>query len=398
MKKHNYLALFVVIHLLFFGCVNSNNQSKKNKSNPNFNTEKSNNMSVSKNVFGTIQNNKTVYSFTLKNSNGMEVEIIEFGAIVVGIKVQDKNGNFDDVTLGYDNIEGYQKDPYYFGGTIGRVANRTGGAAFSVDGKTYELAPNTLPDFGKNHLHGGVLGFNKVLWEGKEFTNEKEVGVVLSYLSRDGEEGYPGNVNCKITYTLNNGGELGILMEATTDKTTLVNFTHHSYFNLGGAGNGTIMNTKININADNYTPADDDLIPTGELVAVKDLPVDFSTERTIASQIDDMQMAKFKGYDLNYVLNHTKKGSLDFAAKATNSESGRVLEVFATQPCMHFYTSNFLEGKHGKQGKSYIKYGAFCFEPQGYPDAANKPQFESVELKPGENYKQTIIYKFSVLK
>ena len=187
-------------------------------------------------------------------------------------------------------------------------------------------------------------------------------------------------------------------MEATTDQATLVNLTHHSYFNLGGAGNGTILNTRIRINADVYTPADDDLIPVGELADVKGLPVDFSTERTIASQIEDMQMAKFKGYDLNYVLNHSEKGDLDLAAKAIDTISGRVMEVFTTQSCMHFYTSNFLVGKPGKQGKPYVQFGALCFEPQGYPDAANKPQFESVELRPGKNYRQTIIYKFSVLK
>jgi len=265
----------------------------------------------------------------------------------------------------------------------------------NIGGKDYKLAPNTLPDFGNNSLHGGAKGFNKVIWKGQEFKNKKEVGVVLTYLSKDGEEGYPGNVLCEVTYTLNNDGELGINMTATTDKTTFVNLTHHSYFNLSGAGSGDILDTKIKINADNYTPADDDLIPTGEIAEVKNLPVDFSTSRTIASQINDMQKAKFKGYDLNYILNRSEKGILIFAGEALDTESGRKLEVFTTQPCMHFYTSNFLEGKTGKNGKAYNQYGAFCFEPQGYPDAPNKPQFESVELNPGEKYSQTIIYKFS---
>ena len=355
-------------------------------------------MEIIKKEFGKTEDGKSVYSFTLENSNGMKVEILEFGALVVGIHVPDKNGNMADVTLGYDDLAGYQNDPYYFGATIGRVANRTSGASFSIDGQTHKLAPNTLPDFGYNHLHGGAKGFNKVLWKGEVIENEDAIGIQLTYLSPDGEEGYPGHVTAVVTYTLNDDGELGVLMEATTDKTTFVNLTHHSYFNLAGAGSGDVLETEIMINADNYTPADDDLIPTGEVAAVKALPVDFLNSRTISSRMDKMQMAKFKGYDLNYVVNHKEKGAMDFAAKAIDPASGRQMEVFTTQPCIHFYTSNFLEGKPGKEGKAYNQYGAFCFEPQGYPDAANKPQFESVELKPGENYKQTIIYKFSVVE
>ena len=355
-------------------------------------------MEIEKKVFGKTSDGKPVYSFTLRNSNNMEVEIIELGAIVVGIKVPDRNGEITNVTLGYDDLDGWINDPYYFGATIGRVANRIGGAKVSIDGETFELAPNALPDFGHNSLHGGVKGFNKVLWKGEFFENEKEMGVILSYLSPDGEEGYPGNVNTKVTYSLNDKNELGILMEATTDKTTFVNLTHHSYFNLSGAGSGDVLNTRIMINADNYTPADDDLIPSGEIAEVKGLAVDFTSERTIASRFDEMQKAKFKGYDLNYVVNHPKKGELELAAKAIDPASGRILEVFTTQPCVHFYTSNFLEGKAGKEGRTYAQYGAFCFEPQGFPDAPNKEQFESVKLKPGETYSQTIIYKFSTVK
>ena len=396
MKNKSLLLLLLIIQHIFFGCQNINKQP--NQDNLNSNKIKTLNMEIEKKLFGKIHDNIPVYSFTLRNSNGMEVEILEFGAIVVGINVPDKNGNIADVVLGYSTLKEYQDDPYYFGATIGRVANRTAGARFSIDRQTYKLAPNTLPDFGHNSLHGGVKGFNKVFWKGKSFKNENEIGVKLTYLSPDGEEGYPGNANCIVNYTLNDDGELGIEMEATTDKTTILNLTHHSYFNLTGAGNGDILDTRIMVNADNYTPADDDLIPTGEIAKVKGLPVDFSTSRTISSQIDDMQKAKFKGYDLNYVLNHTEKGLLELAAKAIDTASGRLLEVFTTQPCMHFYTSNFLEGKPGKNGKTYEQYGAFCFEPQGYPDAANKPQFEPIKLKPGENYKQTIIYKFSTVE
>ena len=387
------ISVLTVAGIALVSC--RNNGSKKELKNEN---QKNKSMEVTKKLFGTTDDGKKVYAFVLKNAKGMQVEIIEYGAIVQSVKVPDKNGKTADVVLGYDDLKGYENDPYYFGSTIGRVANRTSGAKFTLDGVTYQLAPNTLPDFGYNSLHGGAKGFNKRIWKGEPFKKENEAGVTLTYLSPDGEEGYPGDLNVKVTYTLNNKDELGIVMEATTDKPTLVNMTHHSYFNLKGAGNGNVLDTKILINADKYTPADDDLIPTGEIASVKGLPVDFTKEHTIGSRLDEMQMAKFKGYDLNYVLNHTGKGTLDFAARATEPESGRMLEVFTTEPCMHFYTANFLEGKSGKGGKKYQQYGAFCFEPQGYPDAPNKPQFESVELKPGETYKQTIIYKFSVAK
>ncbi len=364
-------------------------------SNSKINIKKNIIVKVTKEFYGKTASGDDVFAFSLENNRGMKVKVIEFGAIVSDVIVPDKNGNSVDVVLGYDNLNGWINDLYYFGATIGRVANRIGGAKVTIGGKDYKLAPNTLPDFGNNSLHGGAKGFNKVIWKGQEFNNKNEAGVVLTYLSIDGEEGYPGNVTCEVTYTLNNDGELGINMTATTDETTFVNFTNHSYFNLSGAGSGNILDTKIMINAANYTPADDDLIPTGEVSAVKGLPVDFSTSRTIASQIDDMQKAKFKGYDLNYVLNKTKPDALNIAAKAIDEKSGILLEVYTTQPCMHFYTSNFLEGKTGKDDKVYNQYGAFCFEPQGYPDAPNKPQFESVKLNPDETYNQTIIYKFS---
>ena len=399
MKKFNLLFITILfLHVSLMSCRDTARQSDNKESNSNKQKNKTTTMEVSKKSFGSTTNGKEVNAFLLKNSNSMEVEIIEYGAIVSTIKIKNSKGKFIDVVLGYDDVSGYENDPYYFGGTIGRVANRTSGAQFTLDGVTYKLAPNTLPDFGHNHLHGGVKGFNKRLWKGVPFKNDKEVGVTLTYLSPDGEEGYPGNVKAKVTYTLNNNNELGIVMEATTDKPTFVNMTHHSYFNLSGAGSGNVLNTSIQIDADKYTPADDDLMPTGEISEVKGLPVDFTTPHTIGSRLDQMQMAKFKGYDLNYVVNHTKKGELDHAARATDKASGVELNVFTTQPCMHFYTSNFLEGKPGKDGKTYNQYGAFCFEPQGYPDAPNKLQFESVELKPGETYKQTFIYKFSTVK
>ena len=298
------------------------------------------------------------------------------------------------MVLGFEHLEDYLKDTSYFGATVGRVANRMGGAQFSLEGKTYQVSPNALPDFGNNHLHGGVKGFNKALWTGCEFTRESEAGVRLEYLSKDGEEGYPGNLKCIIEYTLNENNTLGIKFEATTDRTTLVNLTHHSYFNLSGAGNRDILNHEIQINSEKCTPADEDLIPSGEIASVKGLPVDFTRERIIGSRFDEMQMAKFKGYDLNYILKHHREGSMDLAATVRDKASGRVMEVYTTQPCMHFYTSNFLDGIRGKKGKSYHQYGALCLEPQGYPDAPNHKNFLAIELKPGIQYRQVINFKF----
>lgn len=352
-------------------------------------------MKVTKKPFGNSQNGEGVNSFTLSNNHGVQVEIIEFGAIVKSLKTPDKSGVLQDIVLGYDDLAGYENDSYYFGATIGRVANRIGGASVKIDGINYDLAKNTLPDFGPNHLHGGVKSFNKVVWKGEAFESENKVGVTLSYLSKDGEEGYPGNLQCSVTYSLNDKNELKIDYSATTDKKTMVNFTHHSYFNLQGDGSGDVLDQQISIIADYFTPADDDLIPTGEIRKVDGLPVDFKEQRSIGSRFNEMRMAKFKGYDLNYIVNHKERGDLALAATAFDPESGRILEVFTTQPCMHFYTGNFLDGVPGKEGKKYGQNGAFCFEPQGYPDAPNKLHFQSVNLAPGEEYSQTIIYKFS---
>jgi len=354
-------------------------------------------MNITKTIFGKI-GDQPVQSFQLDNGVGMKVEILEFGAIVKSIITPDKDGNIDDITLGWDSLADYINDKTYFGATVGRVANRIGGDKIVLNNTSYKIAANALPDFGKNHLHGGLKGFNKALWEGEEFQNDNEVGVRLSYLSKDGEEGYPGNLQCEVEYTLNKDNTLGISFRATTDKTTLVNITHHSYFNLAGAGSGNILNHLVQINANKYTPADEDLIPTGEIANVKGLPVDFTEYRSIGSRFDEMQFDKFKGYDLNYVLNHKNNGSLDLAAKVHDSGSGRVMEVFTTQPGMHFYTGNFLNGELGKAGAAYEQFGAVCFEPQGYPDAPIHENFKQIILQPGEIYSQKIDYQFSIDK
>ena len=355
-------------------------------------------MEVQKKLYGKLKDGTPVHSFTLSNSHGMKAVIIEFGAIVRELEVPDKNQDMLDVVLGYEHLDDYQKDKSYFGATVGRVANRMGGAQFSLDRETYQVAANALPDFGNNHLHGGVRGFNKALWTGTEYSRDHEAGVRLKYLSLDGEEGYPGNLKCVIEYSLTENNTLNIEYKASTDKTTLVNLTHHSYFNLSGAGSGDILKHPLHINSEWCTPADEDLIPNGKIINVKGLPFDFTRERSIDFRFDEMQMAKFKGYDLNYVLNHQSKGSLDLAARVRDKTSGIVMEVHTTQPCMHFYTSNFLDGVHGKKSLPYHQYGALCLEPQGFPDAPNHQNFLAVELKPGEQYSQIIRFKFLVSK
>ena len=353
------------------------------------------NLDISKSVFGKLPNREPVHSFLLKNFTGMEVEIIELGAIVRSIKTPDKNGKIEDVVLAWDKLEEYINDKTYFGATVGRVANRISGNTIIIDGKTYDIEPNALPDFGNNHLHGGVKGFNKALWIGEEVVCKNGVGVTFKYLSRDGEEGYPGDLQSEVTYVLYPDNKLSIKYSAVTNKTTLVNFTHHSYINLSGAGNGEILDDIIQINSDSYTPADEDLIPTGEIVAVDNSPFDFRKERTVYSMFNEMKYKKFKGYDINYILNKNKE-ELSFAALVKNPKTGRKLEVFTTQRCMHFYTGNFLDNDIGKDNLIYKRYGAICFEPQAFPDSPNHEDFGSIILKTGEEYKQEIIYKFSI--
>ncbi|RKD88301.1 aldose epimerase family protein [Mangrovibacterium diazotrophicum] len=379
--KINELILLLGLVILFSAAMTVSTKNDKQS------------MLVKTKDFGTTGDGLKVQAFVLKNSQGVEIEIIEFGAIVRRIVAPDQNGKMHDIALGYDDLAAYEKDPYYFGATIGRVANRIGTAAVTINDSVYNLAKNTLPDFGPNHLHGGLKGFNKVVWSGKSFEEDDLVGVKLTYLSADGEEGYPGNLSCEVVYTLNEANELGIQYRATSDKVTIVNFTHHSYFNLAGAGNATVLDQLVQINAEKYTPADEELIPTGEIKQLDGSAVDFRKQRSIGSRLAEMASAKYTGYDLNYVLPSSGKGQLVLAATALDPVSGLGLEVWTTQPCVHFYTGNFLDDVAGKEDKIYTKYGAFCFEPQGYPDAPNKANFQSIELKPGQTYKQRIVYK-----
>lgn len=345
-------------------------------------------------AFGKTADGKAVEIYTLTNSSGAEVKVITYGGAVVSLKVPDKNGTFGDVVLGYDSIADYEKHTSYIGALIGRYANRIAKGKFALNGKSYSLAVNN----GENHLHGGLKGFDKVVWTARPFINAGGANLELKYLSRDGEESYPGNLSVNVVYTLTEKNELKIVYSATTDKDTIVNLTHHSYFNLAGAGNNSILDHQLTLNADRFTPTDSGSIPTGELRNVKGTPFDFTKPTVIGARIDqtDEQLKFGSGYDHNWVLNKTGKG-LSLAATVYESTSGRVLEVLTTEPGMQFYTGNFLDGSiAGKSGQQYPRRSGFCLEAQHFPDSPNKPQFPTAELKKGEKYSQTTIYKFSV--
>jgi aldose 1-epimerase len=335
---------------------------------------------------------RTVDLFTLTNRNGMQVSITNYGGRIVSILVPDGNGQMADVVLGFDDLKGYLgKDPF-FGTLVGRYANRIANGRFKLDGVEYKLAKNDGP----NSLHGGLKGFDKKLWTAKELAGDHP-SLELTYLSKDGEEGYPGNLFAKVVYSLSDNNEIRVDYTATTDKDTVLNLTNHSYFNLAGQGNGDILQQQIMINADRFTPVDATLIPTGELRSVAGTPLDFRRPAAIGARIDnnDEQLKFGKGYDHNFVLSNAPH-QLGLAARVVDPSSGRVLEVLTTQPGVQFYTGNFLDGTvRGKGGKSYGHRAAFCLETQHFPDSPNKPEFPSTELKPGETFHETTIYKFS---
>lgn len=348
--------------------------------------------SVKKEDFGKADG-QSVALYTLTNRNGVEAKITPYGGIVVTLKVPDRNGKLGDIVLGFDNLDSYLKgnDPY-LGALIGRYGNRIGNGRFTLNGVEYKLATNNGP----NHLHGGIKGFDKVVWNAQPAKTRNGAKLTLTYRSRDGEEGYPGNLSVRVVYTLTNNNELKIDYSATTDKDTVVNLTHHSYFNLAGQGNGDILNHQLMINADRFTPVDSTLIPTGELRGVKGTPFDFKQSTAIGARInqEDEQLKFGKGYDHNFVLNG-RTGILRHAAKVTETSTGRVMEVWTTEPGLQFYSGNFLDGKMGKEGKSYqIRYG-LCLETQHFPDSPNKPDFPATVLRKGRIYRTTTIYKFA---
>ena len=345
-------------------------------------------MSVNQESFGQTPEGREVDLYTLTNSNGLKARITNYGAILVSLEVPDRAGKLADITLGFDTLEGYLGEHPYFGAIVGRYANRIGKAKFTLNGVEYTLAANN----GDNHLHGGLKGFDKVIWKLDDLKTEGRSAIVkLSYVSEDGEEGYPGNLACSVTYALTEDDELQISYEADTDKTTVLNLTNHTYFNLAGQGTGDILGHELMVDADKYTVVDEGLIPTGENRSVTNTPMDFTISASIGSRIDQVE----GGYDHNYVLN-SGGGSLALCARVYEQTSGRVMEIHTTEPGVQFYTGNFLDGSvTGKGGKAYEKHYGFCLETQHFPDSPNKPTFPSVVLNPGQKYTTATVLKFS---
>jgi aldose 1-epimerase len=350
---------------------------------------------ITRTSFGKTPAGEQVDLYTLRNVNGMETRITNYGGIVVSLTAPDRNKAYADVVLGFNDLESYltKNDPY-MGAIIGRYGNRIAKGRFRLNGVEYKLAVNN----GENHLHGGIKGFDKVVWTGRELRTKDGPAVVLTYLSKDGEEGYPGNLRVRVTYTLTNKDELKIDYSATTDKATVLNLTHHSYFNFNGEGNGAILDHRVTINANQFLPTDAGSIPTGELKAVAGTPFDFLKPKAIGDRIDnnDEQLKFGNGYDHTWVING-RPGTLRHAATAYEPTNGRIMEVWTTEPGVQFYTGNFLNGTlTGKSGKPYPRRSGFCLETQHYPDAPNRPSFPTTTLRRGMTYKSTTIYKFKV--
>jgi aldose 1-epimerase len=353
---------------------------------------------VTREPFGTTDRGETVSVYTLKNAHGMEVRVLNYGGIILSLRAPDRNGRFDDVVLGYDSLADYVRASPYFGAIIGRYGNRIARGRFTLDGRTYTLARNNGP----NHLHGGLKGFDKVVWDVESFESPEGVGLVMRYTSADGEEGYPGTLQATVTYTLTAGNELIFDYHATTDRATPVNLTQHSYFNLAGDGQGDILGHVVTLNADHFTPVDSTLIPTGEIRSVTGTPFDFRIPTPIGARIaqDDEQLRYGRGYDHNFVLN--KGGDVpaqgqQLAARVYEPNSGRLMEIYTTEPGLQFYSGNFLDGSlRGKKGFVYKHRYGFAMETQHFPDTPNKPRFPSAILRPGQEYTSRSMYRFTV--
>ena len=349
---------------------------------------------IERQAFGSTKDGQPVDVYTLRNANGVEAHILTYGGIIQSLKVPDRNGHFGDVVLGYDTLEEYEKASPYFGCLVGRYGNRIAKGKFTLNGQTYTLAVNNGP----NALHGGLKGFDKVVWAARVTAGFLGPALELTYTSKDGEEGYPGTLKVTAVYTLTSDNGLRLDYTATTDKDTIVNLTQHSYFNL--AGHGDILGHVVYLNADKFTPVDSTLIPTGELRPVEGTPFDFRTPTAIGARInvDEEQIKYGGGYDHNWVINKPA-GQLGLQARVTEPTTGRVLEVLSTEPGLQFYCGNFLDGSiTGKGGWVYQRRNAFCMEPQHFPDSPNKPEFPSVVLRPGQVYRNTIIYRFTTAK
>ena len=347
-------------------------------------------MNIRSEHFGMMPDGREVKRFTLANDQGVEIKVINYGGIITDLSVPDRYGKIGDVVLGHDKLDGYLHRSRYFGALIGRYGNRIRRGQFALNGFAYQLPINN----GQNHLHGGPKGFDKVVWDADEIAG----GLRLTYRSWDGEEGYPGNLDATVIYSLTDANELRIEYFAATDQETIVNLTNHSYFNL--AGEGTILDHELTIHADAFTPVDETLIPTGELRNVKGTPMDFTSASAIGTHIDqENEQLRFAGggYDHNFVL-RSPDHDLRTVATVREPKTGRKMEVITTQPGLQFYSGNFLDGSIvGKGGRAYVKYSGCCLETQHFPDSPNHPNFPSTMLKPGEEYRHTTVYRFSVL-
>ncbi|MBT3378235.1 MAG: galactose mutarotase [Lentisphaerae bacterium] len=347
-------------------------------------------MGITKTGFGTAPDGQSVELYTLTNDNGVVLSVMTYGAIVTTLQVPDRDGALGDVVLGFDSLEDYIRDTPYFGAACGRYANRIAKATFTLDEVTYKLAAND----GDNSLHGGLIGLDKVVWQAEETESDDSVAVSFRYTSPDGDEGYPGNLDIEMVYELTNDDGFRITYTAATDQATPINLTNHSYFNLAGAGTGDILSHVLRLTADRYTPVDDTLIPTSELLPVAGTPLDFTTPAAIGARIADVP----GGYDHNFVLPMVDDGELALVAEVSEATSGRVMEVFTTEPGIQLYTGNFLDGSHlGKVGIAYQQHYGFCLETQHFPDSPNQPTFPSTILRPGEVYEQVTEYRFGTV-
>jgi len=391
MKKT--ISFFLMMSLFLFSCKENKKSTDKERVSQMETSKSLHNLKPSD--FEKQVDGKQTKFYTLTNANGIEITFTNFGQRLISLYVPDKNGNFDDIVLGPDNLDGFiAPGGAFFGAVVGRYGNRIGKGEFELRGTKYTLAKNN----NGNHLHGGTKGFNAVVWD---VDQHSENSIVFSRTSPDMEEGYPGNLKVIVSYRLNDDNKLKIDYQATTDKTTVVNLTHHSFFNLAGEASGSITDHIAMINADAFTPVDEGLIPTGEIRKVEGTPFDFRSPKPIGQDIDsDNEQIKFgKGYDHNFVLNAepTDEDRLALAAKVTDPKSGRTLEVFTNEPGVQFYTGNFMDGSYtGKAGKPYEFRGTFCLETQHFPDSPNKPDFPSTVLEPGEIYNSSCTYKFGI--
>jgi aldose 1-epimerase len=377
---NNHFNIIIMVCVIVMASACSGVRPKQDSQTPKKDT-----VMVSRQPFGNVDG-KEVFLYTLANEKGVILKITNFGGIVTSIIVPDRKGKMEDIALGFDSLQPYLKGHPYFGAIVGRCGNRIANGRFMLDGVTYQLARNN----GGNHLHGGIKGFDKVVWDSKEFNEEKEAGIELTYLSADGEEGYPGNLHVTVKYSLTSANEMKIEYTATTDKPTPVNLTHHSYFNLKGAGNGDIMDHIMMIDADRYTIVNEDLIPTGELRDVTGTPMDFRKPKTIGKDFNQVK----GGYDHNFALNN--RGKMAKVAEVIEHASGRIMDVYTSEPGLQFYSGNFLDGSlTGKGGKPYNQHYGFCLETQHFPDSPNQPSFPSIILNPGQVYHYTTIYRFT---